>query len=54
MYDMSLYREALALFAYRLCSYGFHFPETLRAVLLTLPWKRPLAKECYAQKAGAS
>ena len=32
-------------------SNGFHFPESLRAVLLTLPWKRSLAAEYYAHTA---
>lgn len=46
-HDISVYREAVASFAMKVCTYGLKMPEPLRELAQSLPWKVPLPSKCF-------
>lgn len=46
-HDFAVYREAVAMFAFKLCSYGFIIPPDLVHLVRMLPWKRSLNPKCF-------
>ena len=46
-HDFAVYREAVAMFAFKLCSYGFIIPPDLVHLVRMLPWKKPLNPKCF-------